>query len=447
VRFGRRASREGETAVTAYVSSQTWLERARRSIPGGVPGFHRLFPATEPLFVDRGRGAWVYDTDGRAYLDFVLGKGPVILGHAHEAVTASVIRAIQDSPSLGLTSPVAIEAAETLLAFFPAGHQVRFHKSGSEACAAAVRMARAHTGRRTIVSSGYHGWHDWCSPGAPGSQGDAFADFHYDLARLASLLERHGNDVAAVIVEPQPGFLVPAFYAKASDAARSAGALFILDEVKSAFRVPTFIVASALASPPDLVIAGKAMANGFCVSCVVGPSDLMALSDSLHVSTTFDFETGPLAAIRATVPLLGDGEVPAVLCARAETLAAQLNEVFEARDVAARAFPTGAGFRIGFLCPDQEAAFYAGIWREGMLLYPFDNQFLSLAHGAEEFQRLNDATEVTLAAIGPARERLGWRDAAGRLLNGFPNRKGFLSNAPGPDGTARCVSDARTRST
>ena len=415
-------------------SSEQLFKRACQSLPGGVPGFHRLFSSANPLFMVRGRGAWLYDADDRAFLDFVLGKGPVILGHGHEVVTEAVIRAIRDAPMLGLMSPLAVEAAETLLELFPAGSRLRFHKSGSEGCAAAVRMARAHTGRAKIVSSGYHGWHDWCSPNAPGARGEGdFHEFAYDLCRLATLLKQHGDEVAAVIVEPQPGFLELGFYTTAADLARRAGALFILDEVKSGCRVPAFTVASSLPSAPDLVILSKAISNGFCVSCTVGPESLMTLSDRLHVGGTFDFESGPLAAIAPTIRLLRDGNVPAVLCARAAALAKHLNSVFQSRDTGARAFATGAGFRIGFLCPQQEAAFYENIWQRGILLYPFDNQFLSSAHADQDLEHLVEIVDQTLCALATTPQS-SWSDAAGLLLNGFPNRKGFLAQAPGPEG-------------
>lgn len=421
--------------MTTEVATEPWSRRALRAIPGGVPGFHRLFGEGAPVFLVRGEGAEVIDTDGRRYLDFVLGKGPMILGHGNEAVTEAVVRVIRDSPMLGLTSPVAIEAAEILLEDFPARWRIRFHKSGSEACAGAVRMARAKTGRMMVVSSGYHGWHDWCSPDAPGAAPTGgFADFGYDLARLEALLDDNRGRVAAVIVEPQPGFLASSFYAAAMRAAHAAGALFILDEVKSAYRAPTQLIASALDPAPDLVVLGKAISNGFCVSCVAGPEDLMSLSDRLHVGTTYDFETGALAAIRATVPILRALDVAATLCARAEGVAATLNQVLERRDAPARAFATGAGFRIGFLDPDLEAAFYEGVWKRGVLLYPFDNQFLSIAHDAPVLARLAEVVDETLAAA-PGWSDAGWRDAADRHLHQFPNRKGFLFGAPGPGGT------------
>lgn len=419
------------------VSAAGWLERARRVMPGGAPGFHRLFDDDYPIFAARAEGPWLFDTDERRYLDFVLGKGPVILGHGHPAVTDAVVAAIRRSPMLGLTSPVAIDAAEILLEDFTPGHRLRFHKSGSEACASAVRIARARTTRTVVLSCGYHGWHDWCSPDSPGVPAmPGFVDFRYDLDRLSGLLSINRGDVAAIIVEPQPGYLADGFYAEVAAMAERDGALFILDEVKSSFRVGGDLVANALAAPPDLVVLGKAISNGFCVSCVVGASGLMEMSDRLHMATTYDFETGPLAAIVATVGQLRDGNVAAVLNERAAALVDKLNTVFDKHDTAARAFATGAGFRLGFLDADVETAFYRAAWKSGILLYPFDNQFLSLAHGSEELDHFVEAVDTALAGIGRGPHHTHRAEAIDRPLHAFPNRKGFLAGAPGPKG--RC---------
>ena len=417
-------------------SSRNWADRAHRVIPGGVPGFHRLFGDGDPVFMMRGDGARVFDTDGRPYLDFVLGKGPVILGHAHQAVTEEVVQTIRDSPMLGLMSPVAVEAAEILLEDLPDNWRMRFHKSGSDACAAAVRMARARTDRRLILSSGYHGWHDWCSPGSPGTGGPAdFADFSYDLDLLSALLALHPADVAAVMIEPQPGFLAPSFYADVAWLAKKAGALFILDEVKSAYRAGSGLTCRTLDQTPDLVVLGKAISNGFCVSCVAGSGRLMSLSDRLHVGSTYDFEAGPLAAIRATVPILRSLNATDALCAMAKTLAATLDCLFARHDLPIRAFATGAGFRLGFLATDLEEAFYTEAWKRGILFYPFDNQFLSLAHDRAILDEVTGTVDEILAAA--ARPNAGWNDVSDLCLHQFQSRKGFLSGAPGPDGWNR----------
>lgn len=418
-------------------SGEALLGRARRAIPGGIPGFHQIFPEADPIFVTHGSGAILYDTSGRDYLDLVLGKGPVILGHADPEVTRAVCDAQSKSSMLGLMSPVAVEAAELLLQDFPADWRIRFHKSGSEACAAAVRMARAETGRPIILSCGYHGWHDWCSPSAPGVVESAcFFDFGYDLVRLEGLLSEYGDLVAAVIVEPQPGFLSQHFYEIAATMARRAGALFLLDEVKSAFRVPGNYVAMTISEMPDLVMLGKAIANGSCVSCTAGPQALMALSDQLHVGTTFDYECAPLAAICATVPRLREQSIASLLCQRAQELVARLNDLLQTTGFPARAFATGAGWRMGFADPSQERQFYQAMWKRRVLLYPFDNQFLATSHGDDEIHRLIDAFAASLAECALAGSPFGWRDVERRNLNEFPSRKGFLASAPGPTGYA-----------
>jgi glutamate-1-semialdehyde 2,1-aminomutase/neamine transaminase/2'-deamino-2'-hydroxyneamine transaminase/neomycin C transaminase len=405
--------------------AQSLIEEARRVIAGGVPGFHRLFPADEgPLLIAMARGAEVTDEAGRSYIDFILGKGPVILGHAHEGVVDAVYAAIRSGNLAGLGSALLVRVAQAILSFFPPGHQVRFHKSGSEACAAAVRMARAHTGRRWILSCGYHGWHDWAAGEAPGVVSERYMhDFAYDTGALAEALNAFGDDVAAVFVEPQPGLLDSNFYTTVAEAAHGVEALFILDEVKSGMRTPAFTVASTTRGV-HLVVLSKAIANGHCVSCTIGASDLMSLADRLHVSGTFDLETGPLAAVDATLAVLKADEIPRRLCSAAQGLAGRLNNLFKRVDQPAKAFATGAGFRVAFLDEKVEDEFYRRTRAAGVLLYPYDNQFLCAAHTPVVLDEALQRVEHAVRGVAPS-AGFGWSQAEPLSFGHFPNRKRF----------------------
>lgn len=421
--------------------SSALLERAARSIPGGVLGFHKLMPpeiaSWFPLFAERGQGARLVDLEGSTYLDYILGKGPVILGHGHRAVQAAVVAQLEKGNLLGLSTGLEIDVAERLCSWLPGAEQVRFHKTGSDACSAAMRLARVCTGRPWILSSGYHGWHDGCSPGEPGvpDQAAQFVDFHYDLEGLERLLAKHHDEIAALFVEPQPGYLRPSFYQTLREMADAAGALLIFDEIKTGFRLPQGSVQAAVGVTPDLTTLSKAIANGYCLSCVVGRAEILAYAERTHLSTTYGVEALPFAAARATLDTLAPAGTLEGLDARGQTLLDGLDACFARHDVPAKAFGPGAMFRIGFSEPVREASFYSAAARAGVLLYPFDNHFLSLSHGDAEIREtleiVDEVIAQSVAAHPPARPHHAVADWS---LADFPWRKGFLQGVAGPDG-------------
>lgn len=421
-----------------YPKGEALYQRARRVIPGGVFGFHKLIDDNSyPSFMQRGEGAWIEDVDGFRYIDYVLGKGPMILGYAHPAVTTAVQEQVTRGNMLSTTTADVPIVAELLLRFFPAMEKVRFHKTGSDAASAAVRLARAATGKNHIVSAGYHGWHDWCNPdcdGVPASRG-RFFPFHYDLKRLEQLLTEHGDQIAAVILEPLPGFLSDAFYRQVGEWCRAHGCLLVLDEIKSGLRFADGGVQARHNITPDMTLVSKAIANGFCLSAVLGRSDLLDLSEHNHISSTFDIEAIPFAAARATLAVLAQADVLPQLAQTGLDLVDQLNQCFAHARLPLKAFGSGPMWRIAFADAEMEQQFYRETVARGLFLYPYDNQFLSTAHDAAT---VTDTVNAVAAALthcqqGPS-SRLDYKAVADRRLHEFPHRKGFLAGAPGPDG-------------
>jgi glutamate-1-semialdehyde 2,1-aminomutase len=414
------------------------LRRAMRLMPQGLAGFHRLVSSEQyPSFLVRGEGACAYDADGNRYIDYVLGKGPLILGYAHPAVQRAVHAQIDSGNLLSLSPLAQLKTAELLLELFPGDHQVRFHKSGSDACEAAARMARVFTGRTWILSAGYHGWHDWCSPGSTGvpPQATALADFHYDLNELERLLAAHPHDVAAIFVEPQPGFLEPGFYRELRRLADAAGALLLFDEVKTGLRVEGYSVQHATGVKADLFTLSKALSNGFCLSCVIGRRDILEVSLKTHLSGTYDIEATPFAAAAETLTVLRTTNVMERLRATCSRLVHGLNRIFRDQGVPAKAFAADSIFRIGFAEEPRETFFYGNMAERGVLLYPYDNQFVSLAHDEGHVsQTLEVADEVireSVRALPPAQSH---ESIVSRGIHQFQNRKGYLKGAPGPAG-------------
>jgi glutamate-1-semialdehyde aminotransferase len=289
------------------------LARARRSIPGASQtlskGADMFVEGAYPAFLQRGQGCRVWDVDGAEYIDYILGLASITLGYAYPAVTDAVARQLGEGSIFSLPHPLEVEVAERLIEVIPCAEQVRFLKTGSEANSAAVRIARAATGRDVVVYNGYHGWADWYAVTTPRSKGipkdtaHFIAPFNYnDLPSLARALDEHYGKVAAVIMEavlldaPAPGFLEGV-----KKLAHDHGALLIFDEIVTGFRWATGGAQEYYGVVPDLATFGKGMANGLPLSALVGRADLGRQFEDVFVSSTFGGDTLALAAARATM--------------------------------------------------------------------------------------------------------------------------------------------------
>jgi len=293
--------------------SMSWLTRARRVVPGASqtlskgPGM--FVEGAYPAFLERGRGCRVWDVDGHEYVDYILGLASITLGYAYPAVSDAVARQLERGSIFSLPHPLEVEVSERLVEIIPCAEMVRFVKTGSEADAAAVRVARAATGRDEILVCGYAGWHDWYAITTPRSKGipkdfsRLVLPFEYnDPASLEAALAEHHGRVAAVIMEPvlldapAPGFL-----AGVKAAAHRHGALLIFDEIVSGFRWAVGGAQEYFGVVPDLATFGKGMANGLPLAAVVGRAELMREFDDVFVSSTFGGDTLALAACLATL--------------------------------------------------------------------------------------------------------------------------------------------------
>jgi len=261
-----------------------------------------------PARVSRAAGCRVWDAEGREYLDYVMALGAVALGYGHPAVNQAAEQAIADGV-VGPLPPVAEEhLAEALAARIPWLERVRFLKTGAEAVAAAVRIARVVTGREHVLGCGYHGWLDWCQGGAEGGGIPAgvralFAEVPFnDVAGTREMIRERGRQLAAVVVEP---VVVAEPTREWLDALRTetqkVGAVLIFDEIKTAFRLAIGGAAERYGVRPDLVVLGKALANGFPLAVVGGNSALMAAATRTWISSTLATEGVALAAARATL--------------------------------------------------------------------------------------------------------------------------------------------------
>ena len=278
------------------------LRRAAHVLPGGVLGNHRSGAGLE-FVVKEGRGAYLWDTNGRRYVDYLLGSGPMLLGHAHPAVVEAVRRQVERGTSYMLLNEPAIELAEELVRAVPCAEQVRYTSSGTEATFFALRVARAFRKRDTVMKfeGGFHGTHDYgmmsVSPRSPKAfpapmadsagiphaiEGEVLIAPYNDLATAEALIAAHHAQLAAVIVEPYQRTIVPApgFLEGLRTATRRYDVPLIFDEIVTGFRLAYGGAQEHYGVVPDLAAYGKVVAGGFPLACVAGPKALMRHFDA-----------------------------------------------------------------------------------------------------------------------------------------------------------------------
>jgi glutamate-1-semialdehyde aminotransferase/spore coat polysaccharide biosynthesis protein SpsF (cytidylyltransferase family)/predicted dehydrogenase len=317
--------------------SKAWLERAGKVIPGSSQTFskgaNQHVRGVAPVFLAKGKGCRVWDVDGNEYIDYIQGLLPNILGYAHAEVNAAVSEQLTQGHSFSLPHPLEVELAERLTQLIPCAEKVRFGKNGSDATSGAVRGARALTGRERIACCGYHGWQDWYIGSTTRNAGVPLAvralthPFVYnDLGSLRKLLYEHKDEFAAVIMEPV-NFWPPAagFLEGVRDLAHEHGALLIFDEICSGFHFGLGGAQKRFGVTPDLACFGKAMGNGFPISCVVGRADVMKVFEDIFFSFTFGGEVASMAAAMKVLDVLESTDALARMDANGRVLQEGLN--------------------------------------------------------------------------------------------------------------------------
>lgn len=312
--------------------------RASSVIAGGVSSDARRVSGT-PLYVDRAHGAHLWDVDGNRYVDYVLGQGPALLGHSPEPVVSAVSQQVAKGIVYSAQHEGEVQLAELICDLVPFAEQVRFNSVGSEAVHGALRLARGYTGRSKIIKfeGHYHGWLDpvlysvhpdttaagsaqqpQLVPGTAGQQLSSMGDLVLapwnDPDALRLLLERHGHQVAAVIMEPilcNSGAIMPepGFLQAAVDMAHAAGALVIFDEIITGFRIAAGGASEYFGVMPDLATFGKAIAGGMPLSAIAGRREVMEAIASGAVAHAGTFNSHPVsvAAANAALTVIKDG--------------------------------------------------------------------------------------------------------------------------------------------
>ena len=351
-----------EKYVQAHQGSARRYEEARALFPGGVTHDNR-YATPFPLYVTHGEGALKWDVDSNEYVDYVMGHGALILGHSHPAIVSTVNEQIAKGTHLGASTEEEIRWGNSIKALMPYVEKMRFHSSGTEATLMALRLARAYTGKSKVIKfrDHFHGWHDYVlagsdrpAPGIPESTWESMVILPAgDLGAVAHALEQD-DDIAAVILEPtgahfgQLPLAMPDFLLGLRELTEKHGALLIMDEVVTGFRVAPGGAQTLYGVRPDLTTLAKIVAGGLPGGVVAGRSDLidqMAFRDDpawdnvrrvYHPGT---FNANPLsAAAGATcLEMIANQGVNATANAMAERLKSGLNEILAKNEVAGHA--------------------------------------------------------------------------------------------------------------
>jgi glutamate-1-semialdehyde 2,1-aminomutase len=303
-------------------SNQIWDE-ACNSILSGCQlyskGPETHIKGVSPVYIERGKDAHVWDPDGNEYIDYDMGLGPILLGYQYKPVDDAVIAQLKKGMGFSLVAPIEVEYAKLCIENIPCAEKVRFLKTGSSATEAAIRIARAYTGKKHIIRGEYHGWHEWTTAAETVRQGGIIEDvrkyvhkFDYnDFDAVEQLFVKYKGEVAAVITEPVE-IDVPEndFLNNLKELCHVNGALLIFDEVVDGFRFSIGGAQKYFGVTPDLATFGKAAANGMPLSIVAGKRKIMdAVDNKIFISTTFGGECLSLAAGIAVMKELRDKDV------------------------------------------------------------------------------------------------------------------------------------------
>ena len=423
-------------------SSHALFARALELMPGGVNSPVRAFRGVggEPFFATRAEGAWLYDADGRRYIDYVGSWGPMIAGHAHPAVLEAVARAMRDGLSFGVPNPLEVDMAEAIVARVPSVEMLRMVNSGTEATLSAIRLARGATGRSRIVKfeGCYHGHGDSFlvkagsgaltfgvpdSPGVPKALADLTLTLPYNDADAATaLFDSHGAEIAGLIIEPVAGNMNcipprPGYLQHLRDLCSRHGVVLILDEVMTGFRVAHGGAQQLYGVTPDLTTFGKIIGGGMPVGAYGGRRELMqqiAPSGPIYQAGTLSGNPVAMAAGLATLALLDAPGFYEQLAARTDRLVAGLRDAAAAAGVPFTTNHVCGMFGLFFSAADVDSfaaatacdvaafrRFFHGMLERGVYLAPsaFEAGFVSAAHGEDELGQTIAAAREAFAAL------------------------------------------------
>jgi len=418
------------------------LKKAARLIPGGVNSPVRAFKSVggHPLFIKKAKGSKIYDVDGNEYIDYIGSWGPMILGHCHPGVSAAIKKAVDKGTSYGAPTELEVILAEETLAAFPTMDMVRFVSSGTEATMSALRLARAYTKKDGIIKfeGCYHGHSDSLLvkagsgaatlgvPDSPGVVADlakhTYNAVYNDLASVKAIFEKSKEGIACVIVEGVPGnmgVVLPkdGFLKGLKDLCSKHGALLIMDEVMSGFRLCYGGAQKAYGIDPDMTCLGKIIGGGLPVGAFGGKKKIMEmLAPSGPVYQAGTLSGNPLAMTAGieTLKNLRKKGTYEKLLKSTNTLANGLTEIAKRRSVPTHTAVAGSMFTVFFsekpICSWNDAKdantarfgkYFSRMLKSGVYLAPsqFEAAFMGLAHTKDDIAKTLEAADKAFKGL------------------------------------------------
>ena len=424
-------------------NSKHLFSEAQRHIPGGVNSPVRAFGAVggTPLFFESANGAFMFDADGNRYIDYVLSWGPMLLGHGHKDVLQAIRNQLDKAMTFGTPTDLEVKLANKICSIVPGMEMIRMVNSGTEATMSAIRLARGYTGRDKIIKfeGCYHGHSDSLlvkagsgaltlgvpsSPGVPNCLADHTITLSYnDIEQVAAVFSEIGDQIACIIVEPVVGNMncvppIPGFLEELRSCCNKSGALLIVDEVMTGFRISQQGAIGYYNIDADLICLGKVIGGGMPVGAFGGKRQFMEYISPLgpvYQAGTLSGNPVAMASGLATLELISEPGFLEPVCRRTSALVNGLVDRAQAAGISLTSNHVGTMWGIFFSderkiinydqvmrCnKDRFARFFHGMLREGVYLAPasFEAGFMSSAHTDEDIQFTLEASERVFASL------------------------------------------------
>jgi glutamate-1-semialdehyde 2,1-aminomutase len=427
-------------AVSTRSKSEQAFKEAQKVLPGGVNSPVRAFRSVggNPVFIEKAKGAYVWDIDGNQYIDYVASWGPAILGHAHPQVIRRIQEVAESGTSFGAPTLLETELAQLVIDLVPSIEKVRFVNSGTEAVMSAIRLARAYTGRSKIVKfeGCYHGHSDYLlvkagsgaathgipdSAGVPAGMVSETLNARYnDLDSVRQLFEQYPKDIAGILIEPVAGNMgcvppVPGFLEGLRELADTYGACLVFDEVMTGFRVALGGAQAHYGVLPDITCLAKVIGGGLPVGAYGGKTEIMACvapEGPMYQAGTLSGNPLAMAAGIETLKLLKTPDTYETLSDKTARLGEGLREICARKGVPCHVTQVGSMTTLFFtegpiqnyqdVCKfdrDRFNRFFWGMLDRGIYLAPsqFESAFMSLAHTDMDIQKTLEAAEQAIS--------------------------------------------------
>jgi glutamate-1-semialdehyde 2,1-aminomutase len=392
-------------------------ERAAAVIPGGMYGHQstRLLPDDYPQFFSRAKGARLWDADGNELLDFMCAYGPNLMGYADDAIDEAFVGRMRQGDTMTGPTGLIVDLAERFTAMVTHADWAIFCKNGGDATQMALMVARAHTGRKTVIlaKGAYHGVAPWCATRPVGvipedKAHQVFCDYN-DVASLEAAVAAAGNDLAAIFAAPMKhdaftdqALPNPAYARRARELCDAVGALLVVDDVRAGLRVARDCSWSVVGVQPDLSSWGKCFANGHPISALLGSNTAKRAAAQIFTTGSFWYQAGPMAAALATLDRVRNTDYLEHIEGLGVRLREGLAERAVARGIGLR--QTGPATMPLFLFdddPDLRKGFFwsSEMLRRGVYVHPWHNMFLCAAMTAADIDTALDAAEASFKAL------------------------------------------------